>query len=171
MTKEEIRKFLDNTKVYVNGKSREIQEKLFSFGYDWSPINNRVVIHTTRPFLFTDKNGNIAHGNDMDFLKKHDNREISADEILSIEITEPSYRPFKSQEECWQEMMKHQPFGWIILKGGKHPDSKAFIIKLTENCFYYIGDGGSATYNLYDYEFEKHFWLFADGTPFGIKEE
>ena len=68
-------------------------------------------------------------------------------------------------------MLKHQPFGWIILKGGKHPDSKAFIIKLTENCFYYIGDGGSATYNLYDYEFEKHFWLFADGTPFGIKEE
>ena len=171
MTKEEIKKFLDNTKVYVNGKSREIQEKLFSFGYDWSPINHRVVKHTTQPFLFTDKNGNIAHGNDMDFFKKHDNREISADDILSLEVTEPSYRPFKSQEECWQEMMKHQPFGWIILKGGKHPDSKAFIIKLTENCFYYIGDGGSATYNLYDYEFEKHFWLFADGTPFGIKEE
>ena len=27
---------------------------------------------------------------------------------------EPRYRPFKSQEECWQEMLKHQPFGWII---------------------------------------------------------
>ena len=102
---------------------------------------------------------------------EHEHREISADEILSLEITESSYRPFKTKDECWNEMQKHQPFGWIILKGGKHPDSKAFIIKLTENCFYYIGDGGSATYNLYDYEFEKHFWLFADGTPFGIKEE
>ena len=30
MTKEEIKKFLDNTKVYVNGKSEEIQKKLFS---------------------------------------------------------------------------------------------------------------------------------------------
>ena len=26
---------------------------------------------------------------------------------------EPKYRPFKSQEECWNEMLKHQPFGWI----------------------------------------------------------
>ena len=171
MTKEEIRKFLDDTKVYVNGKSREIQEKLFSFGYRWSCTNLAEVKHTTMPFLFIRKDGDITYENNMCFFIKHDNREITDDEILSLEVTEPSYRPFKSQEECWQEMMKHQPFGWIILKGGKHPDSKAFIIKLTENCFYYIGDGGSATYNLYDYEFEKHFWLFADGTPFGIKEE
>ena len=27
--------------------------------------------------------------------------------------TEPKYRPFKNQEECWQEMLKHQPFGWL----------------------------------------------------------
>ena len=26
---------------------------------------------------------------------------------------QPKYRPFKSQEECWNEMLKHQPFGWI----------------------------------------------------------
>lgn len=26
---------------------------------------------------------------------------------------EPKYRPFKNAEECWQEMLKHQPFGWI----------------------------------------------------------
>ena len=25
---------------------------------------------------------------------------------------EPRYRPFKTQEECWQEMLNHQPFGW-----------------------------------------------------------
>lgn len=23
------------------------------------------------------------------------------------------YRPFANTEECWQEMLKHQPFGWI----------------------------------------------------------
>ena len=23
---------------------------------------------------------------------------------------EPKYRPFKNAEECWNEMMKHQPF-------------------------------------------------------------
>lgn len=25
---------------------------------------------------------------------------------------ESKYRPFKDAEECWQEMQKHQPFGW-----------------------------------------------------------
>lgn len=24
---------------------------------------------------------------------------------------EPKYRPFKNQNECWEEMLKHQPFG------------------------------------------------------------
>ena len=27
---------------------------------------------------------------------------------------ETKYRPFKTQEECWQEMQKHQPFGWVM---------------------------------------------------------
>ena len=26
---------------------------------------------------------------------------------------EPKYRPFKNAEECWQEMQKHEPFGWV----------------------------------------------------------
>ena len=30
----------------------------------------------------------------------------------------PKYRPFKNQEECWKEMLKHQPFGWIKNKNG-----------------------------------------------------
>ena len=24
----------------------------------------------------------------------------------------PKYRPFKDAEECWNEMLKHQPVGW-----------------------------------------------------------
>ena len=32
---------------------------------------------------------------------------------------EPKYRPFESQEECWNEMLKHQPFGWAKSKKGK----------------------------------------------------
>ena len=84
---------------------------------------------------------------------------------------EPKYRPFKTQEECWQEMQKHQPFGWITLQCGQKSGSKASIIKLTDNCFYFVGDGSGICHNLYNYEFDKHFWLFADGTPFGIKVE
>lgn len=29
---------------------------------------------------------------------------------------EPTYRPFKDAEECWQEMQKHQPVGWVKTK-------------------------------------------------------
>lgn len=31
---------------------------------------------------------------------------------------EQKYRPFKDAEECWQEMQKHQPFGWVKCKEG-----------------------------------------------------
>ena len=84
---------------------------------------------------------------------------------------ELKYRPFKNAEECWQEMQKHQPFGWITLQCGQKSGSKASIIKLTDNCFYFVGDDSGICHNLYNYEFDKHFWLFADGTPFGIKVE
>ena len=26
---------------------------------------------------------------------------------------EPKYRPFKRQEECWEEMLKHQTISWL----------------------------------------------------------
>lgn len=29
---------------------------------------------------------------------------------------ELKYRSFKNTEECWAEMQKHQPFGWVINK-------------------------------------------------------
>ena len=38
-------------------------------------------------------------------------------ETLKFRIKpEPKYRPFKSQEDCWQKMLKHQPFGWLKSK-------------------------------------------------------
>ena len=38
---------------------------------------------------------------------------------------EPTYRPFANAEECWKEMQKHQPFGWI--KSIDNKDSEVFI--------------------------------------------
>ena len=153
MTIEEIRKLLDNTKVYVNGKSKEIQEKLFSFGYKWNVTNSCIVCNTREPFLFINKNEGIQYENNMNFFNEHRYREITADEILSLEVTEPSYRPFKTEEECWQEMLKHQPFGWIKLafRGG--------YLNLVSRC----------PQDDFNAEFKKY--TFADGTPFGIKEE
>lgn len=33
---------------------------------------------------------------------------------------EPKYRPFKNQEECCNEMFKHQPFGCVKDKDGQY---------------------------------------------------
>ena len=65
---------------------------------------------------------------------------------------EPKYRPFKSQEECWNEMLKHQPFGWLIDKDGD------YLLPAT------VGDET-------DFICRFRVLKFADGTPFGIKEE
>lgn len=67
--------------------------------------------------------------------------------------TESKYRPFKDVEECWQEMQKHQPFGWTKEKGG----TKYGLI--TD-----VDDGMRYSEAIKEY-------VFADGEPFGIKEE
>ena len=64
---------------------------------------------------------------------------------------EPKFRPFKNAEECWQEMQKHQPFGWVKTDSVYEP-----ILHVNE-C-----DDFNATFK---------YSTFADGTPFGIKEE
>ena len=75
---------------------------------------------------------------------------------------EPKYRPFKNKEECWQEMLKHQPFGWTKSISEKR---FYFISKIDDNgCFFSNND---------DVSFKTLFASdkFADGTPFGIKVE
>ena len=111
MTQKEIDKFLTNTKVYVNGKSKEIQEKLFSLGFKWIMCQQQVT-DTKKPFLYIDGSKRITHGDNMVYFTEHDNCEITANEILSIKFDEPKYRPFRDKNECWDEMLKHQPFGW-----------------------------------------------------------
>ena len=93
---------------------------------------------------------------------------------------EPKYRPFKSQEECWQEMLKHQPFGWIY---SKNRSCYYCIISVEEDRIELSPREQSRSktplkeFYLKNYHcfFEEALELFkltfADGTPFGIKEE
>lgn len=74
---------------------------------------------------------------------------------------EQTYRPFKNAKECWEEMLKHQPFGWIK----NEYDSYLPIM--------YVFNGVSVQVCNEKYTFKESFkqYTFADGTPFGIKEE
>lgn len=66
---------------------------------------------------------------------------------------EPKYRPFANAEECWAEMQKHQPIGWTKLIGAIE--------------YSLITDVDDAT----NYSGAIKEYTFADGTPFGVKEE
>ena len=93
----------------------------------------------------------------------YDDEDPSFDNGLEYRIkTEPKYRPFKNAEECWQEMQKHQPLGW--LKGDK--------------CFYNIVSVSNIDVSManvsgdiitLDFSEVMEDNTFADGTPFGVK--
>ena len=77
---------------------------------------------------------------------------------------EPKYRPFKDAKECWQEMQKHQPFGWIKEKEGEHHSLITSIITDEEEV-YINGISGFVLDEIMEH------YTFVDGLPFGVKVE
>ena len=100
-----------------------------------------------------------SEGKDIEFLNLRDKWQLLPDpsfdgEPLHYRIkTEPKYRPFKNVEECWEEMQKHHPFGWLIDIRDNYYNNINRLDKSTD----------------FDYRFTNY--LFADGTPYGINEE
>ena len=109
----------------------------------------------------------IEYSNDGDLWNETDTPTWCSDKFYRIK-KEPQYRPFKSQEECWNEMLKHQPFGWLksIKKQEKVHIGRVFEVKdfalITLSINESINNNSSYFFNEY---------TFADGTPFGIKKE
>ena len=82
-----------------------------------------------------------------------------------------SYRPFTSCKECWKEMQKHVPFGWICRKNDTY---HAHIECIADDPLkrepynrieLYINNTSYSFPETFDY------FTFVDGTPFGIKEQ
>ena len=71
---------------------------------------------------------------------------------------EPKYRPFRTQEECWEEMYKHPDFGWLYYK---------------EKGYYVSIDAMGDRVGMNGQKFVEVFsdYTFTDGEPFGVKEE
>ena len=97
------------------------------------------------------KQGEWIELNNPDFMWSADKYRIKP---------EPKYRPFKNREECWQEMLKHQPFGWIKENNSNRyrliTEVNGLSIKVKEGCLFTD---------------DIKYYTFADGTPFGIKIE
>lgn len=72
---------------------------------------------------------------------------------------EVKFRPFANVEECWKEMQKHQPFGWVKI------NNNDFNIITALNTYVYLNDISISYIDAFDN------YTFADGTPFGVKDE
>ena len=79
---------------------------------------------------------------------------------------EPNYRPFRDSEECWHEMQKHRPFGWIKNKNNGH---YSMITKVNADFDKkHIAISGINIWTLSETMCD---YTFADGEPFGINIE
>lgn len=114
-----------------------------------------------------------AEGRILQYKDEEGWRDIEDSEGLSIKTIieeaenyriKPKYRPFANAEECWTEMQKHQPFGWIKGKEGEHHSLITSIIADEEEV-YINGISGFVLDEIMNH------YTFADGVPFGVKVE
>ena len=81
---------------------------------------------------------------------------------------EPKYRPFKTKEECWEEMHKHPDFGWI--KGNVTGEYEQ-IVRIFDYCKTELSFNIANNDDDYTSEMMINSYTFTDGMPFGINEE
>ena len=123
MTREEAKEFYPILQAFAEGKAIECRTKPSALSKSWQGMNDWTEIKE------------IGYWDNIEYRIK----------------PEPKYRPFKDAKECWQEMQKHQPFGWV-----KYANKYISISAIDSNN---------------DYEIDFDDYTFADGTPFGIREE
>lgn len=140
MKKEKIKQLVDVMQAYVNGKTIQYYKVDLSFKIE----------HPGKP------NFNAKW---VDVDEEHHFRPDCYDYRIK---PEPKYRPFKNADECWQEMLKHEPFGWVKEKERNVYTQIGFMH--TEGI---QGTSGSSS----NYKAFFDCFSFADGAPFGILEE
>ena len=114
-----------------------------------------------------------ANGNVIEWSRKdRDDWMITDDPIFDWICNDyrfrhkPKYRPFNSTEECWEEMKKHEPFGWVQDKDNS--SFKQYILSVDKDGVM-ISDYDDGTMFL-TYEPLLGFCTFVDGRPLGMKE-
>ena len=138
MTREEAKEFFPIMQAFAEGKVIECRTKPSALSKSWQDMNEWTEMKE------------IEFWNNIEYRVK----------------PEPRYLPFKDVKECWHEMQKHQPIGWIKSKEATE-DVYFTITGLTNGtCGVMLNSPGGWRFSgLFDY------YTFADGTPFGIKRE
>lgn len=139
MDRNQAKEFYPILQAYAEGKVIECRTKPSALSKSWQDMNEWTEIK------------DITYWNNIEYRIKPDSK------------AEVKYRPFANVEECWTEMKKHQPFGWVRDK----KDGYYVLITAVDNGDYMSlsGNSGWSFYSLMkDY-------TFTDDTPFGIKME
>ena len=107
----------------------------------------------------------FAEGKTVEFLNNEgewvDSEYLEFSRERSRYRIKPEYRPFESQEECWSEMQEHANFGWLR----RNETGACVNISAVFSHAIMFGDE--------EYGYKKAFecYTFADGLPFGKREE
>ena len=79
-----------------------------------------------KPIQYRARNNGTAYWSDVG----KDYEEFKPHAFIYRIKPEPKYRPFQNAEECWEEMQKHQSFGWIKSKDDSTLSKFMFIDSL-----------------------------------------
>lgn len=118
----------------------------------------------------------FAEGKEIEYYDCNDDDWIKTDTpIWKSKINyrikpEPKYRPFETQEECWQEMLKHDEFGWVKSKTRDANKHISNIEKDIEGNVWFVAASFSGI-EKYSPKQMLDYFVFMDGESFGIKEE
>ena len=133
MTREESKAFYPILQAFAEGKVIECRTKPSALSKSWQDMNEWTEMKE------------IEFWNNTEYRVK----------------PKPKYRPFKDAEECWQEMKKHQPFGWVKSTLFKDFD----LVQRVATLYVEINR------EIIDYKDALDKFTFADDTNFGVKVE
>lgn len=137
MDRNQAKEFYPIMQAFAEGKVIECRTKPSALSKSWQDMNEWTEMKE------------IEFWSNIEYRIKQDSK------------AKAKYRPFANVEECWTEMKKHHPFGWVRDK----KDGYYVLITAVDNGDYMSlsGNSGWSFYSLMkDY-------IFADGTPFGVK--
>ena len=133
MTREESKAFYPILQAFAEGKVIECRTKPSALSKSWQDMNEWTEMKE------------IEFWNNTEYRVK----------------PKPKYRPFKDAEECWQEMQKHQPFGFVKSTLFKDFD----LVQRVTTLYVEINR------DIIDYKDALEKFTFADDTNFGVKVE
>ena len=129
---------------------------------------NRQQVKELLPIIQAFAEGKTIQFHCLEGLESNSWRDISEDKNITFSYhptryrIKSEYRPFKDAEECFEEMKKHKPFGWIKDKYHQYFNIISICINAATTFQY-------DEVEYYDYKRLINEYTFADGTPFGVK--